>query len=105
MGVVDAATECRRQKDIAVVGQEECSQALEELQSSESPLIGLISHEGHSYGPGLINLGILLASGEAVPPHNYVSHKAVSRNQIDSNAIPEPLERQRSKIGGRQIAL
>jgi ribose transport system substrate-binding protein len=96
MGVVDAATECRRLKDIAIVGQEERSQALEELRSIGSPLIGLISHEGHSYGPRLIHLGILLASDEAVPPHNYVNHKAISRNQIRSNMIPEPLERQRS---------
>ncbi len=54
------------------------SKALDEMRSGSSALVGSISHEAQNYGPRLIQLGIALLRGYAVPPYNYVHHCAVT---------------------------
>ena len=41
-------------------------------------LIGSVSHEAHTYGPRLIQLGLAMLRGSAVPPYNFVHHKLVT---------------------------
>lgn len=78
LGVLDAAREAGRENDIAVVGQDCIPEAVEEMQTGRSALIGSISHEAHTYGPKLIQLGVSLLRGYSVPPYNYVKHLAVT---------------------------
>lgn len=78
LGVLDAARQHGAERDMAVVGQDCIPEALEEMHAAHSPLIGSISHEAESYGPRLIQLGIALLRGYAVPPYNYVRHRAVT---------------------------
>ena len=78
LGVLDAARESGRESDFAIVGQDCIPEALEEMASGCSALIGSISHEVESYGPRLIQLGIALLRGYTVPPYNYVRHKTVT---------------------------
>ena len=78
LGVLDAARQNGRERDIAVVGQDCIPDALEEMKSSRSALIGSISHEVETYGPRLIQLGISMLRGYAVPPYNYVRHRVVT---------------------------
>ena len=78
LGVLDAARESGREADFAIVGQDCIPEALEEMASGSSALIGSISHEVESYGPRLIQLGIALLRGYTVPPYNYVRHKTVT---------------------------
>ena len=85
MGVLDAARQLGREHHIAVVGQDCIPEAIEEMQSGKSALVGSISHEAESYGPRLIQLGISILRGYAVLPYNYVRHKVVT---------PESLERE-----------
>jgi ribose transport system substrate-binding protein len=84
LGVLDAAREMDREADFAIVGQDCIPEALEEMRSGKSALIGSISHEVENYGPRLIQLGISLLRGHAVPPYNYIHHKAVTPETLDA---------------------
>ena len=77
LGAVDAARQLKRQKQVAVVGQDCIEEALKEIQAASSPLIASVSHEVGSYGPSLMQLGLALLKGQTVPPYNYVSHRLV----------------------------
>jgi ribose transport system substrate-binding protein len=78
MGAIAAVRELGREKHVAVVGQDCVEEMLREMQRSNSPAIGSISHEVQLYGPRLIDLGLSLLRGETVPPYNYVEHRAVT---------------------------
>lgn len=82
LGVLDAARESGREADFAIVGQDAIPEALDEMRSGTSALIGSISHEVETYGPRLIQLGISLLRGYTVPPYNYVRHKAVTPESL-----------------------
>lgn len=87
LGVLDAARQSGREHNIAVVGQDCIPDALEEMKADQGALIGSISHEAETYGPRLIQLGISLLRGYAVPPYNYVRHKVVTPETL--NGVPE----------------
>ena len=78
LGVLDAIRAAGREQDFAVVGQDCIPEAIEEMRSGKSALVGSISHEVETYGPRLIQLGIALLRGYTVPPYNYVRHKVVT---------------------------
>jgi ribose transport system substrate-binding protein len=80
LGALDAVRESKREKHVAIVGQDAIPEALEEIRSGKSPLIGSVSHETSSYGPSLLHLGLALLRGQTVPPYNYVAHKMVTRD-------------------------
>ena len=82
LGAIDAARQLKRQKHIAVVGQDCIAEALTEMQSKASPLIGSVSHETGTYGPNLMQLGLALLKGQTVPPYNYVTHRLVTRQSL-----------------------
>jgi len=84
LGVLDAARQHGREQDIAVVGQDCIPDALEEMQTGQSALIGTVSHEAETYGPRLIQLGVSMLRGYAVPPYNYVRHRVVTPETINS---------------------
>lgn len=86
LGVLDAARQFGRENDIAVVGQDCIPDALEEMRSGQSALIGSISHEAETYGPRLIQLGISMLRGYAVPPYNYVRHKVVTPESLNNHS-------------------
>ena len=78
LGAMDAVRDAGLEKDCAIVGQDCIPEVIEVLRNGDSPLIGSISHEAESYGPRLIQLGISLLRGHAVPPYNYVQHRVVT---------------------------
>ena len=86
LGVLDAARQAGREQDLAIVGQDCIPEALAEMRTGKSALIGSISHEVETYGPRLIQLGIALLRGHAVPPYNYVRHKAVTAESLEESA-------------------
>ena len=79
---VDAVRERKREKHVAIVGQDCIAEAMEEMSNGASPLIGSVSHEAGSYGPSLIHLGLSILRGQTVPPYNYVEHKMVTPESI-----------------------
>ncbi len=82
LGAVDAAREQRREKHVAIVGQDCIAEAVQEMRRDRSPMIGSVSHETSSYGPSLIHLGLSLLRGQTVPPYNYVAHRMVTRESL-----------------------
>ncbi len=78
LGILDAARQAAREQDFAIAGQDCIPEAIDEMRTGKSALIGSISHEAETYGPRLIQLGIALLRGYTVPPYNYVRHKAVT---------------------------
>ena len=82
LGAVDAAVDKKREKHIAIVGQDCIDEAIEQIKRKTSPLIGSVSHETSSYGPSLMTLGLALLRGQTVPPYNYVSHRLVTRKML-----------------------
>lgn len=78
LGALQAVRELGLEKTVAIVGQDCIPEVLEEMRSHEDGLIGSVSHEAHTYGPRLIQLGLAILRGSAVPPYNFVSHKLVT---------------------------
>jgi ribose transport system substrate-binding protein len=86
LGAVDAVREQKREKHVAIVGQDCIAEAILEMRKVRSPLIGSVSHEVGSYGPSLIHLGLSLLKGQTVPPYNYVAHRMVTRESLVSGS-------------------
>jgi ribose transport system substrate-binding protein len=84
LGILDAIREAGREAHFAIAGQDCIPEALEEMRTGSSALIGSISHEAESYGPRLIQLGIALLRGYTVPPYNYVHHRAVTADSLSA---------------------
>jgi ribose transport system substrate-binding protein len=78
LGAVDAVRERKREKHVAIVGQDCIADAVAEMNKPGSPLIGSVSHEASSYGPNLIHLGLAILRGQTVAPYNYVDHRMVT---------------------------
>lgn len=98
LGVLEAARQLGCEADLAIAGQDCIPEALDEMRSGTSALVGSVSHEVETYGPRLIQLGIALLRGNIVPPYNYVPHRGVT---------PESLAAEASKAAaaGRQTRL
>jgi ribose transport system substrate-binding protein len=89
LGALDAIRQANREQCCAIVGQDCIPEAVEEMRSGKSALIGSISHEAETYGPRLIQLGISLLRGNSVPPYNYVRHRAVTPETLGTElALP-----------------
>lgn len=82
LGVLDAVRQAKREHECAIVGQDCIAEALDEMRSGKSALIGSVSHEAESYGPRLMQLGISLLRGYSVPPYNYVRHRVVTPQSL-----------------------
>ena len=82
LGAVDAVREQKRERSVAIVGQDCIADAVTEMRRERSPLIGSVSHQTNSYGPSLIHLGLSLLKGQTVPPYNYVAHRMVTRESL-----------------------
>jgi ribose transport system substrate-binding protein len=67
----------------AIVGHDCIPKALKEIRTGTSALIGSVSHGAKMYGPCLIELGIAVLRGFAVPPYNYVQHRTITARTLD----------------------
>lgn len=84
LGALQALRETGSEKTVAIVGQDCIPEVLEEMRSDGGGLIGSISHEAHTYGPRLIQLGLAMLRGSAVPPYNFVHHKPITPASLKS---------------------
>ena len=89
LGVLDAARNTDREQDFAIAGQDCIPEVIEEMKTGKSAIIGSISHEAHTYGPRLIQLGITLVRGNSVPPYNYVRHRVVTPEAFKTGSEPD----------------
>jgi ribose transport system substrate-binding protein len=82
LGALQAVREAKREKYVAIVGQDCIPEALEEMVKNNSPLIASVSHEVNTYGARLIHLGLAMVKGDRIPPYNYVNHKLVTAKSL-----------------------
>ncbi len=94
MGALEAVRELKREKHVAIVGQDCVEEMLKEMLRPESPAIASISHDVALYGSKLIELGLALLRGETVPPYNYAPHRVVTADaagrMLDAEFAPAP---------------
>jgi ribose transport system substrate-binding protein len=83
LGALDAVREHKRERHVAIVGQDCIAEAVAEMKKDKSPLIASVLHQTSSYGPSLIHLGLQLLRGQTVPPYNYVEHKVVTAESLE----------------------
>jgi ribose transport system substrate-binding protein len=84
LGALQAVEELKRAKQVVIVGQDCIPEAIDEMRKPSSPIIGSVSHEVNEYGPRIIELGLGLLRGRSVPPYNYVTHKLVTSDSLQS---------------------
>jgi len=84
LGALDGARVLKREKHVALVGQECIPEALEEMKRENSPWVGSVSYEIATYGPRLIQLGLSLLRGAAVSPYNFVDHRVITAKALRS---------------------
>ena len=82
LGALQITMQSQREKNVAIVGQDCIPEVMEEMKNSSSPIIGSISHQVQTYGPRLIQLGVAILRGHAVPPYNYVQHRAITAGMV-----------------------
>ena len=78
LGALRAVRQLNREKHVAIGGQDCLPEAMEEMKTPGTPLIASVSHEVHTYGPRLIQIGLALVRGQHVSPYHYVNHKLVT---------------------------
>lgn len=88
LGAVQAARELKREQHIAIVGQDCIEEALQEMESPRTPLIGSVSNQAQTYGSRLIHLGLEMLSGQSVSPYNYVESRVVERRSLHNSGLP-----------------
>ena len=82
LGALQITMQSQREKNVAIVGQDCIPEVMEEMKQASSPIIGSISHQVQTYGPRLIQLGVAILRGHAVPPYNYVQHRAITAGMV-----------------------
>ncbi|HEX4022371.1 MAG TPA: substrate-binding domain-containing protein [Acidobacteriaceae bacterium] len=88
LGALEAVRSLKREKHVAIVGQDCIPEAIEEMQRPRSPWIASVSHEAENYGPMLIQLGLSILHGQTVAPYNYVEHKLVTAETVRTARSP-----------------
>jgi ribose transport system substrate-binding protein len=78
LGALRAVRQLKREKKVAIAGQDCITEALEEMQRRDSPLIASVSHEVHTYGPRLMQIGLAMVRGQHVAPYHHVNHKVIA---------------------------
>jgi len=86
LGALQAVRELKREKDVAIVGQDLIDEAVSEMKIPGTPYVASVSHESGSYGSQLIKLGLAILNGQTVPPYNYVAHKLVTSASLKRGA-------------------
>jgi ribose transport system substrate-binding protein len=89
LGALAAVRELKREKHVAIVGQDCIDEMVTEIQDPASAAIGTISHEAHTYGANLIHLGLAILRGQTVPPYNYSEHRVVTSQNGFINRVVE----------------
>lgn len=89
LGALEAVKELKREKHVAIVGQDCLPEVMDEMSTPGSPYVGSVSHEAETYGPRLIQLGLAVVRGESIPPYNYVEHRLITAKSLQTEvSIP-----------------
>jgi ribose transport system substrate-binding protein len=82
LGSLRAVKHLKRERHVAIVGQDCIPEAVEEMKQPATPFVASVSHEVHTYGPRLMQLGLALVRGQQIAPYQYVRHKLVTAEAL-----------------------
>lgn len=82
LGALEAVKELKREKQVAIVGQDCIAEVVEQMKIPDSPIIGSVSHEVNDYGARIVEIGLALLKGRTVAPYNYIEHKLITRDSL-----------------------
>jgi ribose transport system substrate-binding protein len=82
LGALEAVRELKRERYVAIAGQDCIPEVLEEMRHPGCPIIGSVSHQVSDYGPRIIELALALLRGANVPPYNYINHRVIRREEL-----------------------
>lgn len=84
LGALRAVRQLKREKHVAIVGQDCIPDAMDEMKVAGTPLVASVSREVHTYGPRLVQLGLALVRGQHVAPYHYVNHKLITAEGLSN---------------------
>lgn len=82
VGALQGFRDADREEHCAIVGQNASSDALVEMASRDSRLIGSVGYFPERYGEGVIPLALELLAGRHVPPANFVRHEMITSSNL-----------------------
>ncbi len=85
LGALRAVKELKRDKHVAIVGQDCIPDAIDAMKIVGTPFVASVSREVHTYGPRLMQLGLALVRGQHIAPYHYVNHKLVTAEDLAAN--------------------
>lgn len=83
IGALQAVRELKRERHVAIVGQNGTAEAREELRNARSPLIASVAYFPEQFGEKLIPLALSILKGEKVPLAVYTDHVVLDRENVD----------------------
>ena len=90
LGALRAVKQIECEKHVAIVGQDCTPDVMDEMKIVGTPLVASVSHEVHTYGPRLMQLGLALLRGQHIAPYHYVDHKLVTAEALVAQPSDTP---------------
>ena len=84
LGALEAFRTCRRESDCAVMGQNASTEAVEEMRSPSTRLVGSVGYFPEKYGEQVINLAIDIVQGKRTPSAVFVKHHLITPGNVQS---------------------
>ena len=84
LGALEAFRMCKREADCAVMGQNASSEAVEEMRSPSTRLVGSVGYFPEKYGEQVINLAIDIVQGRRTPSAVFVKHHLITPGNVQS---------------------
>jgi ribose transport system substrate-binding protein len=78
LGALQAFRDSGREAHCAVMGQNASSDAVEEMRSASTRLIGSVGYFPEKYGEPVVRLALEMIEGRQTPPAVFVKHHLVS---------------------------
>jgi ribose transport system substrate-binding protein len=91
LGALEAVRKAGRERCVAIVGQDNLAEVVEEMGKPGSPIVGTVSHEVHEYGPRIIELALSILQGRSGPPYNYINHQVITQEVVRKRGIASAL--------------
>ena len=82
-GAVQAVRSARREKDVAIVGQNATEESRKEIRNPAGRFIASIAYFPERYGSRVLSLALSIVNRQPAPPAVYTEHVVVDRYNID----------------------
>ena len=100
LGALQAFRDSRRESHCAVMGQNASSDAVKEMRSATTRLIGSVGYFPEKYGEQVVRLALEMIEGRQTPPSVFVRHHLVTPANVQGYyPFSSPRKKQAAKLG------